>query len=391
MAKGILHIKQKPRHIISDGKQISIRKEVPEIGKEYDKLECEFEGNPAFKIIVGGAEFSADVEALNAKKAKREQEEAKRKEEEQKQRERDKQQNSNNSSNNSKFDVQHAQVPKQVRDILENQEIDNFYLKLNRLARFEQNKKGEWKFILYRKNSVEVTATFNNAHIKAIAAKHKKQAKILLDQSLIISNFTPNWRLIVGLGGESVYETSITLHHVYGFPYIPASSIKGVLRSFIIAEKFENHEGKAIADKDFCDVFGCSAEVSVEEDGKKKPFASHYKEARQGTVTFFDALPTQAPNIEPDIMNPHYGDWYGNKKDRNGPIPPTDTQSPVPVFFLTVKGTFQFLFGSKKMNITDKFWNDKTLSEWLTEALTQHGIGAKTAVGYGYMKEVTKQ
>lgn len=378
MAKGILHIKRKPRHIISDGKQIPIRKEVPEIGKEFDKLECEFEGNPAFKIIVGGVEFSTDIEALNAKKAKREQEEAKRKEEEQKQRERDKQRNSNNSSNNSKFDVQYAQVPEEVRGILKNQEIDNFYLKLNRLARFEQNHKGEWKFILYRKNSVEVTAKFNENHIKEVAAKHKKQAEILIGQNLINANFKPNWRLIVGLGGASVYETGITLHHIYGFPYIPASSVKGVLRSFIIAEVFKNHEGKAIDDKDFCNIFGCPTEVSVEIEGNKKTFTSHYEEARQGQVTFFDAFPMEAPTIKPDIMNPHYPKWYGEGKA------PTDTQSPVPVFFLTVQGTpFQFLFGSKKMKINDQLWNDKTLAEWLKEALTQHGIGAKTAVGYG--------
>ncbi len=363
MAKGILHIKRKPRHIISDGKQIPIRKEVPEIGKEYDKLECEFEGNPAFIIIVGDTEFSADVEALNAKKAKREQEEAKRKEEEQKQRERDKQRNSNNSSNSSKFDVQYAQVPKEVRDMLKNQEIDNFNLKLNRLARFEPNHKGEWKFTLYRKNSVEVTAKFNEPHIKEIAEKHKKQAKILIGQNLIVSKFTPNWRLIVGLGGASVYETSMTLHHIYGFPYIPASSIKGVLRSFIIAEKFNNKEEEALKDDDFVKIFGSPD--------------------NQGKALFFDAFPTKAPQIKPDVMNPHYPEWYGKGK------PPTDTQSPIPVFFLTVVGTpFQFLFGSKKMpDIKTKIFWDKTLAQWLNDALTQHGIGAKTAVGYGMMKQ----
>ncbi len=29
-------------------------------------------------------------------------------------------------------------------------------------------------------------------------------------------------RLVVGLGDESVYETSIRLHRNYGVPYIPA-------------------------------------------------------------------------------------------------------------------------------------------------------------------------
>jgi hypothetical protein len=34
-------------------------------------------------------------------------------------------------------------------------------------------------------------------------------------------------RLAVGLGGESVLETSITLHRTYGVPFVPGSAIKG--------------------------------------------------------------------------------------------------------------------------------------------------------------------
>src|SRR6185369_614959 len=35
-------------------------------------------------------------------------------------------------------------------------------------------------------------------------------------------------RLIVGLGVESVLETSITLHRTYGVPYLPGSALKGL-------------------------------------------------------------------------------------------------------------------------------------------------------------------
>lgn len=37
-----------------------------------------------------------------------------------------------------------------------------------------------------------------------------------------------NWRLIIGLGGMHPQETSMTLHHIYGIPYIPGSAVKGV-------------------------------------------------------------------------------------------------------------------------------------------------------------------
>src|SRR5213082_3393437 len=30
---------------------------------------------------------------------------------------------------------------------------------------------------------------------------------------------TTDWRMVVGLGGETVLETDLTLHHLYGCPY----------------------------------------------------------------------------------------------------------------------------------------------------------------------------
>src|SRR5947207_13803736 len=39
-------------------------------------------------------------------------------------------------------------------------------------------------------------------------------------------------RMIVGLGDESVLETSITLHKTYGVPYIPGSTLKGLAASY---------------------------------------------------------------------------------------------------------------------------------------------------------------
>src|SRR5712671_3659044 len=39
-------------------------------------------------------------------------------------------------------------------------------------------------------------------------------------------------RMVVGVGDESVLETSITLHHTYGVPYIPGSALKGLTASY---------------------------------------------------------------------------------------------------------------------------------------------------------------
>ena len=123
----------------------------------------------------------------------------------------------------------------------------------------------------------------------------------------------------------------------------------------------------------------------------------------QGAITFFDGLPTVAPVIKTDVMNVHYKDWY---KDI-GYSAPTDTQRTNPIHFLTVSNDNNLRFqthiashDNRKISEFDDyllFTKNTSLNadtnlldlvkHWLNNALTHHGIGAKTAVGYGYMKQ----
>jgi len=102
---------------------------------------------------------------------------------------------------------------------------------------------------------------------------------------------------------------------------------------------------------------------------------------QEGEIIFFDSF-SKDVKIQKDIMTPHYGDYYDKKKK----VAPTDTQSPNPIPFLTVVGEFRFFIASKKESIEKYKIGDKSIKEWLKEALTNHGIGAKTAVGYGYFE-----
>jgi CRISPR-associated protein Cmr6 len=287
------------------------------------------------------------------------------------------------------FDMKLAQVPKDVRNLtVENP--DNFNLKFNKYARLvttEDKKTGlpKYKFEFFKKDKFLIKGHFGNMDFKGLAEREARNALAVFGKERTeVVKMKPQGRLIIGLGGHSVYEVAITLHHIYGIPFIPASSIKGVLRSYIInnVETFQNNEGLAIHDKAFCDIFGCPSTLTVEIDNKKQSYTSHYKEAKQGNATFFDAFPMSEPTIAPDVMNPHYGEWYGKGKA------PTDTMSPIPVFFPTVHGAdFQFIIASKKEDF--KLFKGKTLINWLKEALTEQGIGAKTAIGYGYFNPVT--
>ena len=164
-------------------------------------------------------------------------------------------------------------LPKDTKNIIQINNIDNFYLKLNKTARFEKD-----KFILFktdRGNSQykidKIDANFTKVNFSNIKSNFELIKNSYKETGYEVEHLTffPDWRLIVGLGGESVYETSITLHHIYGIPYIPASSIKGVIRSWIITECFNNNESEAIQNQTFCDIFGCPEELKDKKSKQK--------------------------------------------------------------------------------------------------------------------------
>jgi CRISPR-associated protein Cmr6 len=246
-------------------------------------------------------------------------------------------------------------LPKDLQGI----EIDNLALKINRFPLMELKNNDEVKFHFQDSYCVEYDQNKIDDYYSAIK-------KLPLNFSTL-PDFKTSYRLVIG-GEATVYETSMRLHHIYGIPYIPASGIKGVVRSYIITEKFGSSEEDALKEDDFVKVFG--------------------SQDHAGEVTFFDAFPTAKPMLKVDIMNPHYGEYYGDKKNK---VAPTDTQSPKPINFLTVENTtFRFMMGAKEkletFSIKDKNNNHKTIETWLTEAFKNHGLGAKTAVGYGYLE-----
>ena len=260
------------------------------------------------------------------------------------------------------------------------QQIENFSLLLNKCAYYEepQDSKKEGKFVFYHKDRYELQPAFPAELVQAAAHRHRTAIRALHLKMADLRPMQIDWRFVVGLDTESVYETSMTLHHIYGIPYIPGQAIKGVFRSWMILECCESEED-ALKRQWFCDLFGCPKEKSF------------YKKAHQGNVVFFDALPTdlKPEHIQPDIMNPHYSQYYGPESK-----PPADWQDPVPVNFLTVQGTtFEFFVGvasEKNQEIKDStspFYKQTLLGvvqDQLPEALSMHGLGAKTAVGYGY-------
>ncbi len=465
MKTGSIKIKKKgngelKKELTVEGTPISIPKEFF-FSEEYSgECEVEIKENKLVKILIRGKEIPKNDAILRDKEAK---EEAKRQEEEnekkcvaaEKQAKKAQSQVSTNTSSKHKkpdsFVIEDALTPKYSEElklaiVSASATIDNFNLKLNKFARCLKDNKGKEKFYFFKNDKrenrrtgeitghdFEIHENFGDTNFGALIKRQANLAEKICGgkgKHFFKKSFVIDWRLVLGIGGESVYETSITLHHIYGIPYIPASGIKGILRSWIINEVWgseekvpdtekdfplTNAEFRALTeDKEFCKIFGCLSEVKAVEFKDRKPVfkidkngkeTKEYKmkdavsvtlkdkdgngQENQGEIIFFDAFPTSAPKIEVDIMNPHYPDYYKDADNKKS-IAPTDYQSPNPIPFLTVTGTpFQFLIGSRDEDLLNtkfgKNGEEKTILEWLTDALTNHGIGAKTAVGYGYM------
>lgn len=284
-----------------------------------------------------------------------------------------------NNQQNTPRNLLNSFIPVDTITVINTNQIDNFYLKLNKFPRFDNEKfsfyKTERGNTIY--NDVE-GFSFNNLNFDKLANDILTSAKFLYPNFYHVENLVIDWRLAIGLGTESVYETSINLHPVYGFPYIPGQAVKGITRSWVIQEYFNSDEDTAYQNSTFCHLFGCPKESKL-----KKEF--------QGSLVFFDAFPIEKPNLKVDVMNPHYGPYYS---DNTNTKPPADYYNPVPIYFITVENTiYQFIIGIRSQDnysgqIGDIEGNLFDLGKkFLKDALTQKGIGAKTAVGYGYFKK----
>ena len=288
-------------------------------------------------------------------------------------------------------------------------------------------KEYEKNFVIGLKNGIET-------YRRVLGEKIYKQLDQYIDKLNNIQNsvadtnieFTTSSRLIVGLGGSSVLETSIKLHHIYGVPYIPASAVKGVLRAYkiwklvdwdsfkyLLAEELiENYQldkfnqqkeklTRKIQNGNFDNKFKEIDKNLSDEDLERKKqelidfvnsisqekiekFVQVFGNQQQkGKLIIIDAYPTEFRGFDIDIMNVHYPDYYQNDK------PPADWQNPTPITFLAIPENTTFKFFFKNVNAYFQE-NKKTpleqLKEDLKEAFENVGIGAKTALGYGILE-----
>jgi|Deesub1362B_J571_1020462.scaffolds.fasta_scaffold00578_4 CRISPR-associated protein Cmr6 len=331
-------------------------------------------------------------------------------------------------------------VPAYLRDITKRywNEIDNLSLQLDKLVPFTEEKEGS-RLFKPRVNtfgyrillSPEALSDYERFYSLQKSLWEVKLRESGLDPEDFILNLKTKSRLIIGLGDESVYETSIRLHRNYGVPYISGSALKGVAKHYafsILAERRgeeilrEFEEIKMEVKKRIAKREKISAEkvpedyylaIAVTQELFERKFDELEKmdsmnvdvgvttvsvkelveifgtQKQEGLVIFFDAFPTpdqlrNNPILELDIMNPHYQPYY-----QQGEVP-GDWHSPTPIFFLTVPEDIEFRFAFALIEELDSKKLLKKLKIILINVLKDFGVGAKTSLGYGKFVEVDK-
>lgn len=265
-------------------------------------------------------------------------------------------------------------IPEYLKQALNGSNYENGYMLFHRF--FDSREKfPDKKNPNYLKN-FEITNTINtsmnNANATYINISNLDEIlKIIPGQKYKSFDLKLTGAMVLGLGQPSVAETSMTIHPIYGVPFIPGQAVKGLVRSYYIQEYFDNDEKKANKDKIFSLVFG-------REDIDEKQVAL------KGNVVFYDAFIKGKFQLYSDIMNCHNSKYYQS----GNPI--SDTENPIPIKFHVIRdATFHFGYAGRiNSELSDEII--KKLETDLRDALTNYGVGAKTAVGYGQFTVVNQ-
>lgn len=187
-------------------------------------------------------------------------------------------------------------------------------------------------------------------------------------------------RLAINLADSLIQNAGICLDRIFGLPYIPGSAVKGVSRHAALAQL------KAATDTEapelleiFCSVFGTSEGDFKSGDLKVYRPLLEKDADRKGAVSFLPAYPVNEARIVVDLTNVHYPDYY-----RTGRTEDLSQEKPRPNPFPAVECGAQFAFCLVLNGMDMRPEILAAARRWLESALTERGLGAKTASGYGW-------
>lgn len=176
-------------------------------------------------------------------------------------------------------------------------------------------------------------------------------------------------RLLIGMGGASINETQVLLNPVHGMPYLPGSTLKGALRSWLVAHieaMPDDQQVYADALRSQLDpLFGSAHDDLFGQGGLLIVHDAWYK-------------PDGLPPLLRETETPHHSAYHSGKQ-----AAPTAFDSPIPVAQIAVQGSF--LLAVSHANVGEA-WAKQAL-DWLGQALrdpVRGGLGGKAfSGGYG--------
>lgn len=151
---------------------------------------------------------------------------------------------------------------------------------------------------------------------------------------------------VLWLASPGPLEVGLALDHLYGFPVLPGSSLKGL-----------------------------ALRAARTRDAGEARLRFGTQDAA-GAVVLLDGLPIEPWTVALDVMTPHLGRWY------RGDGVPDDTESPVPVNFLSIGPGSAFEVWLVARGAGGSAHLEAAVHD-LEEGLDALGLGAKTAAGYG--------
>ncbi|RJS21361.1 type III-B CRISPR module RAMP protein Cmr6 [Corallococcus sp. H22C18031201] len=200
-------------------------------------------------------------------------------------------------------------------------------------------------------------------------------------------------RLLLGHGNPSPTEVGLTLHHTWGVPVIPGSSLKGLTASYVetvYGPVPEDDDGARLAFEGV--QWEGSRPVKAPGEVYRRLFGApevgsgaRRQLASEGGVIFHDALWVPAGDatmLARDVLTVHQRAYYSAAGEET-PWP-SDFDDPNPVSFLTVPPGACFLVALEAVpGAPGGAALVARARRYLLEALASWGVGGKTAAGYG--------
>jgi CRISPR-associated protein Cmr6 len=206
---------------------------------------------------------------------------------------------------------------------------------------------------------------FNGSVDEKELYQHTVARRIAALSPLRAQSHTATSSLIVGIGRWNPVEVGFTLDRFTGSPFLPGSTIKGLVHAAAVLVGSGELAGDHV--------------LWANEEALTRVFG---KQDQQGAFVFFDALPAQWPVLEVDVMTPHHSKY----NDGSGAFA-ADWDEPVPVHFLRIKAGTRFLFWfGPRLGASIEDGVDAAVGRLLTTALDWLGAGAKTSSGYGWFE-----